>query len=177
MASIYDRWHKTRPTADDAQCPEHKGKVATADHGKGKRWQVRYRDPAGEQRKENFERKTDADRRAAELQSSINAGAYVDPVDAKEIFREVAERWRACAVHSDSTKERVDRALRLHIYPVLGGTVRSQVLRPQTCRRGSRTGGSTWRCPPCGLSGPTSRRPSGWRSWTARSRQAADAPP
>ncbi|MGW5820408.1 site-specific integrase, partial [Streptomyces noursei] len=60
MAEVYDRWHKTFPKEGDDECPEHKGKVPTADHGKGKRWQLRYRDPLGKQRKENYDRKVDA---------------------------------------------------------------------------------------------------------------------
>ncbi|MEZ0065536.1 integrase [Streptacidiphilus sp. MAP12-20] len=120
MASVYDRWHKSRPKKGEAECPEHKGKVASAEHGIGMRWQVRYRDPVGTPRKEPFGRKVDADRRAAELSHHITTGKFVDPAVGKETFREVAERWREVAVHDASTVERVERALRLHILPILG---------------------------------------------------------
>ncbi len=43
--SIYDRWHKIRPSPGDEPCREHsRGRTKlypTADHGKGERWQVR----------------------------------------------------------------------------------------------------------------------------------------
>ena len=42
-------------------------------------YQVRWRDPAGRQRKESFRRKVDADRRLTEIESSKHAGTYVDP--------------------------------------------------------------------------------------------------
>ncbi|BAJ29034.1 MULTISPECIES: site-specific integrase [Kitasatospora] len=149
MATVYDTWHKTHPRPTDKPCREHKGKYPTADHGKGKRWQVRYRDPSGEQRKLNFARRADADAEASRLDNDLNRGAYIDPTLGKETFREVGERWRASAVHGSSTVERVDRALRLHIYPILGdGAIagfktseiqawvkdRSKILAPSTLR-------------------------------------------
>ena len=48
VAEVYDRWHKSRPGKDDKPCREHSSKtrklVPSGDHGKGKRWQVRWRD-------------------------------------------------------------------------------------------------------------------------------------
>ncbi|GGT26512.1 hypothetical protein J2S47_003895 [Streptomyces griseoviridis] len=52
MADVYDRWHKSHPKPAEAECGEHKSRtkrmVPTADHGIGKRWQVRYRDLDGQ---------------------------------------------------------------------------------------------------------------------------------
>lgn len=63
--SIYDRWHRTRPSPGDEPCREHgRGRAKlypTADHGQGDRWQVRWRDEAGQQRKRNFARRDGVD--------------------------------------------------------------------------------------------------------------------
>ncbi|MFD6983484.1 tyrosine-type recombinase/integrase [Streptomyces sp. NPDC059956] len=153
MAQVYDRWHLSRPRKDAEQCAEHSSKtralVASKDHGKGKRWQVRWRDAAGEQQKENFTKRSQADTRAARIEADLARGLYVDPAAGKEGFQAVGERWRTGAVHRDSTAERVDRALRLHVYPLLGNKPivsirpseiqswiknRSQVLAPTTLK-------------------------------------------
>ncbi len=51
--AVYDRWHKSRPAPGDPLCSEH-GKASTAAHGKGDRWQVRWRDDTGRQCRANF---------------------------------------------------------------------------------------------------------------------------
>ncbi|MCX4908066.1 site-specific integrase [Streptomyces sp. NBC_00878] len=153
MSSVYDRWHLSRPKKDAKPCAEHSSKTRTlvpsADHGKGKRWQVRWRDAAGEQQKENFAKRSQADNRADTIGADLARGLYVDPAAGKESFRAVAERWRTSAVHRDGTASRVERALRLHIYPTFADrpivTIRpsevqawvkdrSQVLAPSTLR-------------------------------------------
>ncbi|MEU2975974.1 tyrosine-type recombinase/integrase [Streptomyces hirsutus] len=153
MANVYDRWHLSRPRKGTEPCTEHSSKTRTlvpsADHGKGKRWQVRWRDAAGEQQKENFAKRSQADTRAATIEADLARGLYVDPAAGKESFRAVAERWRSSAVHRSGTSSRVERALRLHIYPTFGDrpivTIRpsevqawvkdrSQVLAPTTLR-------------------------------------------
>lgn len=50
----YDRWHKSRPAPDEAECKEHPGKVPSAHHGCELRWQARWRDKNGRQRSKNF---------------------------------------------------------------------------------------------------------------------------
>ncbi|TFE48997.1 site-specific integrase [Streptomyces sp. ICN441] len=124
MADVYDRWHLSRPSMGAEPCTEHSTKtralVASKDHGKGKRWQVRWRDAAGEQKKENFAKRSQADTRAATIDADLARGLYVDPAAGKESFRSVAERWRNSAVHRDGTASRVERALRIHIYPTFG---------------------------------------------------------
>jgi integrase len=153
MASVYDRWHLSRPKKGAEPCTEHSSKTRTlvpsADHGKGKRWQVRWRDAAGEQQKENFAKRSQADTRAATIEADLARGLYVDPAAGKESFRSVAERWRTSAVHRSGTASRVERALRLHIYPTFGDRPivsirpsevqawvkdRSQALAPSTLR-------------------------------------------
>ncbi|MFI0134757.1 tyrosine-type recombinase/integrase [Streptomyces luteogriseus] len=153
MASVYDRWHLSRPKQGAEPCAEHSSKtrvlVPSADHGKGKRWQVRWYDAAGKQQKENFAKRSQADTRAATIEADLARGLYVDPAAGKESFRAVAERWRTSAVHRSGTASRVERALRIHIYPTFGDRPivsirpsevqawvkdRSQVLAPSTLR-------------------------------------------
>lgn len=153
MAEVYDRWHLSRPPKDAEPCTEHttRTRVLTpsVDHGKGKRWQVRYRDANGKQRKENFDRRPDADRRAAAVETDLNRGEFIDRAAGKETLRSYAEKWRATAVHRSTTEDGVERSLRLHIYPALGSRPlasirrsdiqawvkdRSQVLKPSTLR-------------------------------------------
>jgi integrase len=120
LATIYDRWHKARPTKTDKECPDHKGKTASAEHGVGKRWQVRYRDPVGEQRKENFERRTDADRRAAEIQRDLDLGTYVDPALTKITLGVFARQWLAANTAGPTTGVRYEGLVRNHIDARLG---------------------------------------------------------
>lgn len=124
MAEVYDRWHKSRAGKDDKPCPEHTSKtrklIPSGEHGQGKRWQVRWRDASGKQRKENFDKKADAETRAATVKADLDRGLYVDPAAGKESFRAVAERWRTSAVHRSTTASRVERGLRNHVYPTFG---------------------------------------------------------
>lgn len=124
MAAVIDRWHLSHPKSDAEPCTEHKSKtrklVQSVDHGQGKRWQVRYRDPSGAQRKENFERKPDADRRAAEVGAVLSKGQYADPRDQKITFREYAEQWRKVQPHRTTTRRDVEQCLRSHAYPAFG---------------------------------------------------------
>ncbi len=124
MADVYDRWHLSRPPAEAAPCKEHSTKTKTvcpsAEHGVGKRWQVRYRDPSGEQKKENFAKRTAADARAAEITNELEKGEYVDRVTRRQTFRDYAEEWRTTATHRERTESNVERGLRLHVYPLLG---------------------------------------------------------
>jgi integrase len=138
MAEVYDRWHLSRPPADAEPCPEHTSRtrvlVPSSDHGKGKRWQVRYRDAVGDQRKENFTKKSQADARAAEVENELNRGEYVDRATRRQTFREYAETWRGTATHRETTEPKVERALRLHVYPMLGDMPLSTITRTDVRR-------------------------------------------
>jgi integrase len=92
----------------------------SAEHGVGKRWQVRYRDPSGEQKKENCAKRTAADARAAEITNELDKGEYVDRVTRRQTLRDYAEEWRTTATHRERTESNVERGLRLHVYPLLG---------------------------------------------------------
>lgn len=123
--ATYDRWHKSRPGPGEAECREHKA-VPTVDHGKGERWQVRWRDENGKQLKRNFARKTgsDPERHAdafdARIRAGLDDGSYVNPAGGNTTFRDYAEDWRKSRTHDVWTSERIERELRLHVYPVIG---------------------------------------------------------
>lgn len=124
MAEVYDRWHLSRPPAGAEPCTEHSTKTRAvfpgAYHGKGKRWQVRYRDADGVQRKENFAKRPQADARAAEVENDLNKGQFIDRAAGRETFRTLGEAWRTSAIHRERTEGRVERTLRLHLYPAFG---------------------------------------------------------
>ena len=122
---VVDRWHKTRPQPNDDVCGEH-AQPATSVHGTGQRWQVRWRDERGRQRKRNFPRKTGgdpnrcADAFDAKVRDQLNAGTYIDPAAGKVTFEAYAEQWRANLTSDPHTRMQVESRLRVHVYPVLG---------------------------------------------------------
>jgi hypothetical protein len=56
-------------------------------------FQLRYRDPHGRQRARNFDRKTDAVRYAAAVETDWARGDWMDPRLAKVTFQEWADEW------------------------------------------------------------------------------------
>ncbi|MEU1908147.1 site-specific integrase [Streptomyces hygroscopicus] len=124
MAKVVDRWHLARPRADAEPCGEHRAAgqllVPSSEHGVGKRWQVRYRTPAGEQKKENFEKQANAQKRANQVAHSLDTGTFVERSVQRENLQSVGERWRESSIQRERTDSNVERALRLHVYPILG---------------------------------------------------------
>lgn len=124
--AVSDRWHKSRPAPGEALCREHK-LVPSAAHGKGERWQVRYRDRDGRQQAKSFALKTGknpeihADAFDRKVGRDLDTGNYVDPSRADITFREYAEDWRQGRSHDIVTADRIERNLRRHAYPVIGG--------------------------------------------------------
>ncbi len=138
MSHVDDRWYVTRDG----------GKVPTARHGRGHRWQATWI-ADGKERTKSFGRKVDAEAHLTTVGADLLRGTYIDPAEGRTTFRKYAEQWRANAVHDLATQARVERTLRLHVYPVLGerpiGAVRtsgvqafvsaaSRVLAPSTLR-------------------------------------------
>jgi integrase len=124
--SIYDRWHKRHPGPADEPCREHsRGRTKlypAAQHGKGDRWQVRWRDENGRQCKRNFAKRegTNPEKCAsafdAQVQASLDAGLYVDPRTGDSTFEECAEEWRRSRTHGETTGINVEHQFRLHVY-------------------------------------------------------------
>jgi integrase len=110
MTGVYDSWYQT---VDGKRIPS-KG------HGKGRRWQARWRDDARHQRKRSFDRKADAERQLAQVRADLARGAYLDPNAGKTTLRAYATAWLAAQTTDPSTREAVERHLRLHVLPSLG---------------------------------------------------------
>lgn len=117
--TVYDRWHKSRPEPGEAKCAEHK-RVPTAKHGQGTRWQVRYRDEKGEQRKRNFERKADADRFDVTRRADEPRGEWIDPKLGQTRFQVYARTWMASRLHKPGTAMTYEGHLKNHINPTFG---------------------------------------------------------
>jgi hypothetical protein len=117
--SVYDRWHKSRAKPGEGLCREH-GKVPTANHGEGDRWQVRWRDDTARQCKANFAKRSDAETHDARVRASLAAGTYIDAAAGKVRFATYADQWRAIQVHREATSALTERSLRLYINPVIG---------------------------------------------------------
>lgn len=110
MADVDDLWFEDDPDDPDKKRP-------TPNHGKGKRYLARWRDPDGRQRKMRFHRKRDAEQHLAKVETDKQSGHYVDASAGKVTFQVYAEQWRANRTHDRSTSERIERQFRLHAYP------------------------------------------------------------
>lgn len=144
--SVSDRWHTRKPrTVPDpatgelvpAQaCREHK-LYPSEDHGKGDRWQVRWRDEHDKQKSANRPKKggtkTDVDPEVyavaldAKITAELNAGTYIDPAAGKVTLAAYARGWRAGLTGEPSTLRNIDDRL-AHIVgappPVEGRKIR-----------------------------------------------------
>lgn len=127
--AVNDRWHKSHPRKGDEPCEHGNSRrplYPAADHGCARRWQVRYRDAAGAQRKKNFSKKTGVDPNTcadafdAKVRDQVNTGTYINPEDGRIRFAAYAEEWREGQLHREQTRALVERALRLYINPVIG---------------------------------------------------------
>lgn len=84
-------------------------------------WQVRYWDPNGRQRSETFERKTDATRFAATIETDVVRGDWLDPQLGRVTFGKWADDWLGQLTHlKPKTKLDYQSSLRSHVVPYLG---------------------------------------------------------
>ena len=127
--SVYDRWWKAERQADGSV-----RRVPSADYGCAKRWQVRWRDETGRQRKRNFTKRDgknperDASAFDAKMKAALDAGTALDLTAGKMLVRDYAAFYRKDLLHRNSTAERLDRVFRLHVDPLpLGRLSMSQV--------------------------------------------------
>jgi integrase len=130
VADIDDRWFRREPGKSQ--------KVPTARHGKGKRWDVRWRDDAGRQRHKASERKQDAETFLAQIQADLARGTYTDPSAGKMTVGAYAESWLAAQTFDPSTYEATELRLRLHILPELGSR-ELRALRPSVVQAWTRS--------------------------------------
>lgn len=118
MAKVIDRWHLSRPGPGAAPCLEHKDKYRAAAHGTGLRWQLRYYDRDGIQRKENFRTWGAADVRRKVVERELDTDQFVPVVKGRRPFAEYANAW--VGRFEPTTRELYSRLLRLHILPKAG---------------------------------------------------------
>lgn len=95
---------------------------STKRHGRGKRYRVRWVDDTGQERSRLFDRKADADRWDANVRADVSRGQYIDPSAGKVTVEQYGEQWRAAQLHRDHTVDRIERTLRLHVYPTFGSS-------------------------------------------------------
>ena len=124
--AVYDSWHRRgRPGEQPCRCSRGKSPLyPSAAHLQGDRWQVRWYDDNGKQKKRNFPLREGKDpgRHAeafdAMIRRDLDTGDYTDPSAGQVTFREYAEQWRAMRLRDDPAK--LERSFRLHVYPRLG---------------------------------------------------------
>ena len=119
--SIADRWHLARPPAGAKTCGKHKGKVPSAEHGTGLRWQVRGLGADRQPVKRNFEKEEEAKEFDAELKAAVRAGTYVDDRAGRVTFEAYAEEWCRHRTHDPETARRIGSEFRNHVYVAEGG--------------------------------------------------------
>ena len=111
--SINDRWHTGEKQPGGKQ-------PRSAEYGCRERWQVRWRDEQGRQRKKSFARKLDAEAFEAKVKTQLQEGTYVDPSAGDVTLQVYAEAWRQRQTHDTASAERVAGNLRRHVYSAPG---------------------------------------------------------
>jgi integrase len=123
--SVSDCWHKD-PAPGDEPCKCGRGSrrlYPSASHGKGVRWQVRYRDPSGKQRARKFAERAGTDpNRHADAFDRLIAGQlqtrnYIDPKSGEVTLAAYAEQLRkARRIPNEETAADYEGRLRNHVY-------------------------------------------------------------
>ena len=96
--------------------------MASIDRRPDGRYRARWREyPNGPQKTKTFARKRDAEQFLADVQHRLLAGTYTPPEAGRITVAAYAEEWLRRRHWAASTVEGVERMLRLHILPELGG--------------------------------------------------------
>jgi integrase len=98
----------------------NRDRTRSSEYGCAERWQVRWRDEQGRQRKKSFGRKLDAQNYDAEVRKALKDGTYTDPGAGDITLQAYAEAWRARQTHDTASAERVAGNLRRHVYSAPG---------------------------------------------------------
>ncbi|UZK54044.1 hypothetical protein NEH16_07675 [Streptomyces drozdowiczii] len=140
MGYVADRWHKTRPKPGEPECGQHKGMVAAAAHGKGKRWQARYDDPNGKEVTSLWATKVEAEREINKQEAAKQSGSWLDPKAGRvTVERFARDTWLPAQSINGRSENEYEGALRRYLFPS-GGTgrsVRSSPARPGRGRSSS----------------------------------------
>jgi integrase len=128
--SVYDRWHKSKPGPGDVPCKEHSRGTTklypTAEHLRGDRWLVRWRNDGGEQCKRSFPRKSGRDPETcaeafdAQRHADEARGEWIDPRVGRTPFQHYAPTWMKSRLHKTGTVDTYELHLRNHIMPAFG---------------------------------------------------------
>jgi integrase len=122
--AVHDRWHRDQQPGDEpCKCGTRRTPLYPgAAHQQGDRWQVRWRNLDGKQRKRNFALRIGsspdlhADAFDAKTRRELDRRDYVDPEAADVTLRAYAEQWRLSRSHDTITAGHLERRLRLHVY-------------------------------------------------------------
>ncbi|MER7813866.1 site-specific integrase [Streptomyces sp. NPDC096153] len=121
MGYIADRWHKSRPTRGEPECGEHKGKVASKAHGKGKRWQARYDDPNGNEVTSLWATKAEAENEIIKQESAKQTGSWLDPKAGKvSVERFALDTWLPAQNIIERSRREYLGALNRYLIPEWG---------------------------------------------------------
>lgn len=125
--AVYDRWHLSHPPEDAQPCRCSRGKTKLypgTDHEKGDRWQVRWRDENGAQRKRNFAKKDglDPETCAEAFDAKVRVDPYFDPAAGQKPFRPYAEDVITNRSVDVNTRAQMRGRMAKHVYPVIGDT-------------------------------------------------------
>lgn len=111
--SIEDRWTRYDPRT--------RGRVRSANHGKGSRWRARYFLPDGTEVNRRFARKADAEAWLDEQAAGLTRGDHVDDRRGRILFADWSARWLASKVDlKPTTRTRYEGILRVHLTPAFG---------------------------------------------------------
>ncbi|MFC9296924.1 tyrosine-type recombinase/integrase [Streptomyces sp. NPDC057011] len=133
----YDNWHLARPPRAAIECPHsspaeceerHPGvvrctvkkhghnKFVSKVHGKGKRWQARWRDPAGVQESELFTTEVDAKNYEDKMRAGVTAGTHVSPKAGKVLMGALVDTWlEVKRFKNPRSKYQIESRTRVHI--------------------------------------------------------------
>ncbi|MEV2279230.1 site-specific integrase [Nocardiopsis sp. NPDC049922] len=113
MAHTKDLWWRKVKHADGSVTREKSTR-----HGKGKRYLAVWTDPNGDERSRAFERKRDADRHGASMETDRNRGDYLDPDAGKVLFGDLAKRWFTSLMVDPASEIHYEGVYRRHVAPV-----------------------------------------------------------
>ena len=87
------------------------------------RWRARYRGPDGRERSQTFDRKVDADRWLAQVETDKARGQWVDPAHGRITFATWFEEWMATATDlRPNTLALYEYLGRRYLVPAFGST-------------------------------------------------------
>jgi integrase len=109
--------------------------------GTGKRWRVRYTDPAGKERSRSFDRKADATTFLNATAADVARGTWVDPAAGKLTLRAYIEQtYLPSQVTEATTIQAVESRFRTRILPGLGDYTLGQLASQPSVIRNWMTG-------------------------------------